>query len=589
LLSGLTPFQVRHAYGFDQIRFLDAMVAGDGSGQTIAIVDAFHDPHIFSDLDVFDATFGLQGDAKSGNQSLYDQYGPSSQFLTLATPDGMPPTDPGWSLEISLDVEWAHAIAPGAKILLVEAATTSYNAILDAVDYARRQMGVVAVSMSWGSEEFEPEAMFDTFFTTPYGHLGGSDGMGGFNLPGGVSFVAASGDYGSPEWPAVSPNVLAVGGTTLNLDSAGNYQFETPWVFSGGGISFYQPRPAYQSGTPSSNSRSNPDVGFAADPRSGFAVYDTVGISGLDGWLRVGGTSAGAPQWAALIAIADQGRALMGYGALDGFSQTLPAIYALPDSVFHSPQGAGPLIPGSTYSLETGRGTPIANLLIPALPGVSPPPVPGPTPVANAPGSPTEGSGSPVGAPGSPPKKTDPPSKTDRGHPLAVIPISQAGETPTPSRTLNPLAARTPPPTAPASIVMATPPRTLDGPVITGIGSIPETSPGIGLRNNPIAEVKEEQEFIGADVSTNGALFIDLKSVNEIREWKIETMAVAGEKENSFTAAPTPIAHAAPDDTSPPDTVLPLNRNWERVAFLLIAVATLLGPYSLEAKRQGTK
>jgi len=136
---------------------------------------------------------------------------------------------------------------------------------------------------------------------------------------------------------------------------------------------------------------------------------------------------------------------------------------------------------------------------------------------------------------------------------------------------------------------LATPPRTLDGPVITGIGSILETSPGIGLRNISFAEVKEEQEFIGADVSTNGALFIDLKSVNEIREWKIETMAVAGEKEKSFTAAPTPIAHAAHDDTSPPDTVLPLNRNWERVAFLLIAVATLLGPYSLEAKRQGTK
>lgn len=582
LLSGLTPMEIRHAYDFDQVRFLDGMVPGDGSGQTIAIVDAFHDPNIFSDVDVFDATF-----SSNGNQSLFDQYGSSQSFLTLAMPDGRPPTDPGWSLEISLDVEWAHAIAPGAKILLVEAATTSYNAIIDAVDYARHQIGVVAVSMSWGSEEFQPESIFDSYFTTPYGHLGGSNGFGGFNLPGGVTFVAASGDYGSPpEWPAVSPNVLAVGGTSLNLDASGNYQFETPWLFSGGGVSFYEPRPSYQTGTPSSNMRTNPDVGFDADPKSGFAVYDSVGISGLDGWMRVGGTSAGAPQWAALIAIADQGRALMGNGSLDGMTQTLPAIYSLPDSVFHTPQGGSPLVPGSTYSLEVGRGTPIANLLIPALPGLSPPP----PPVAgrpSAPGSPAPG----VDAPVSPPKKTNPPSKTDHGQNLAAILIIQTGDATPPWMTTNPAGQRSSSPVDLISLSNIIPLHLLDGPVITGIGSVPEIwfAPegkphDLGGKDDAFADEKAMPDSISEDTAMDRAPADGSNSTRETADWNIEPLI------SSIRSRQPPIPHSQSPaaiwtDGQPTSRgfMRAINRNWEWDA-LFVGVAALLGPFLAEPK-----
>src|SRR5262249_54579450 len=129
LLSVFTPTQIRHAYGFDQISFAvnGQTYKGDGSGQTIAIVDAYDDPNILSDLKRFDATFGLADPA-----------------FTKATPQGLPAADAGWAGEIALDVEWAHVIAPRAKILLVETASDNLSDLLVGVDYARRQTGVVA-------------------------------------------------------------------------------------------------------------------------------------------------------------------------------------------------------------------------------------------------------------------------------------------------------------------------------------------------------------------------------------------------------------------------------------------------------------
>src|SRR5262245_57358126 len=185
--AGLSPAQIRHAYGFDQIAFTSGgqSIVGDGRGQTIAIVDAFHDPTIASDADTFDRAFSI-----NGSQSLLSQYGPASQWLTVAHPQGLPASDSGWSEEIALDVEWAHAIAPGAHIMLVEAKSDSLTDLLGAVDYARRQPTVAAVSMSWGTNEFRSEASYDSYFTTPSGHSG-------------VTFVAASGDNGAPAtWPS---------------------------------------------------------------------------------------------------------------------------------------------------------------------------------------------------------------------------------------------------------------------------------------------------------------------------------------------------------------------------------------------------
>jgi subtilase family serine protease len=196
-LTGYTPAQIRHAYGFDQMWL-------DGRGVTIAIVDAYDDPKIGRDLTRFDRAFGLP-DPPSFTK--VDQFG-GTHFSW----------NDSWSGEISLDVEWAHAIAPQADILLVEAKSNSNQDLDTAVDYARNQPGVVAVSMSYGAGEVPFEIARDDLFTTPAGHIGG------FGLPGGINFVAATGDSGAPGgYPAYSPNVLSVGGTSLFLDGAGNY------------------------------------------------------------------------------------------------------------------------------------------------------------------------------------------------------------------------------------------------------------------------------------------------------------------------------------------------------------------------------
>ena len=349
--AALTPAQVRTAYGFNQIAFTTATgaaVAGNGSGTTIAIVDAYNDPYISSDVNTFDQRYSI-----NGSQTLYQQYGAASSFLTVATPEGRTANSASWSGEIALDVEWAHAIAPGAKILLVEAKSSSLTDLLNAVNYARSQSGVVAVSMSWGSSEFSAETSvaYQSDFTTPAGHAG-------------VTFVGASGDGGAPAtWPAVSTNVLSVGGTTLRTDSSGNYVSETAWSDSGGGPSRYFSKPSYQTAYAGTR-RGSPDVSYDANPNTGFSVYNTYG----GGWEQIGGTSAGAPQWAALIALADQGRALQGLGSLDGPTQLLPAVYAMPASNFHDvTSGSNGYAATTGYDVATGRGTPYAQNVIGSL------------------------------------------------------------------------------------------------------------------------------------------------------------------------------------------------------------------------------
>jgi hypothetical protein len=226
------------------------------------------------------------------------------------------------------------------------------------VDYARNLPGVSVVSMSWGGGEWSSEGSYNNSFTTPSGHIG-------------VTFVASTGDSGSsgnPEFPSVSPNVLAVGGTQLSTDGAGNYLGETGWSGSTGGISTSESQPGYQHGvvTQTTTQRAVPDVAYNGSSGSPYAVYDT---SSYGGWIQVYGTSAGAPQWAALVAIADQGRALAGEGTLDGGTQTLPAIYQLPSSDFHDITSGsnGAYSAGPGYDLVTGRGSPLANRVVAGL------------------------------------------------------------------------------------------------------------------------------------------------------------------------------------------------------------------------------
>ncbi len=340
--TGYTPQQIQTAYGINK-------VVGNGAGQTIAIVDAYNDPNITSDLATFDREFGLPAPPNFTVDNL-----------------GTTTTNAGWALETSLDVEWAHAVAPGANIDLVEASSATLSGLFSAVNYARYQPGVSVVSMSWGTPEFWGESAYDSIFTTPAGHTG-------------VTFVAASGDSGAwsgPTYPSVSPNVLAVGGTSLTLAANNTYGSETGWSDSTGGFSgydsdwrTYELEPSYQTATLqaaglSYGVRTSPDVSFNADPNTGVAVYDSVPYSGQSGWFEVGGTSAAAPAWAALVVIADQGLAMAGQPTLSN-TQVQTDLYSLSSSDFHNiTTGFNGYDATTGYNLVTGLGTPRANLVI---------------------------------------------------------------------------------------------------------------------------------------------------------------------------------------------------------------------------------
>lgn len=348
--SALTPSQIAAAYNLNAS-------ATSGSGQTIAIVDAYNDPNIRADLAAFDAQYNLP----SPNLTVVNQYGQTS---------GLPATSADWSLEIALDVEWAHAAAPGAKIVLVEASSESVTDLMTAVQTAANLANVV--SLSWGGSEFHGETAYDTaaYFGKPN-----------------VTFVAASGDDGGAaraEWPAVSPYVVSVGGTTLSVTGSGSVRSETAWSASGsrwsgysgsaGGASLYESAPSYQVSALGSSviRRSTPDVAADANPSTGLSVYSSVSGAGPTGWSQVGGTSAASPLWAGIIAAADQARAAVGKASLSS-SQTLTLLYGLYRSSSYSSDFRD-ITSGSNfaatarsgYDMVTGLGSPLAGTLVAA-------------------------------------------------------------------------------------------------------------------------------------------------------------------------------------------------------------------------------
>jgi subtilase family serine protease len=323
--SGYTVAQIRRAYGFDQI-------VGDGTGQTIAIVDAFGSPTAQADLDKFSATFGI----------------PSTTLKIYYAQPKSGRKDSGWALETSLDVQWAHAIAPGATIALVVAKSNSLSDLLGAVDYAV-QLGAAQISMSWGAAEFSSEASYDSHFNKT-----------------GITFLASSGDNGAGViWPAVSPYVVSVGGTTLGLDGLGNVLSETAWSGSGGGVSKYLSRPPFQSGWQGMSNRGVPDVSYNADPNSGLPVYIS-NYNGASGWITVGGTSAGAPQWAAAVALINAARAKPLNGA-NGLLYALAAADYAGDYRDITSGNNGAYTATASYDFVTGLGSPVSNNLVPAL------------------------------------------------------------------------------------------------------------------------------------------------------------------------------------------------------------------------------
>ncbi len=307
---GYKPAQVKHAYGFDLLNY-------GGSGRTIAIVSAYSCPTAQSDLNVFSTQFALP------QTTIKIIYG----GVTPAAVDGT------WALETSLDLQWAHALAPKASLILAVAASSSWPDLIAAVDAAVKA-GANIVSMSWGGAEFTTETTYESHFQKS-----------------GVTFVAASGDKGAgTSWPACSPSVVAVGGTTLYLNSAGNLTApEKGWTGSGGGFSSAFARPAYQTGWQTNAKRAIPDVSILGDPNTGVTIYDSTPYNGQKGWFQIGGTSAGTVMWAALIALADEQRLLAGSVLLTGSNASL---YTLAGSV-----NASKVSLYSTYFFDVTTGS----------------------------------------------------------------------------------------------------------------------------------------------------------------------------------------------------------------------------------------
>jgi subtilase family serine protease len=325
---GYTPTQIRHAYGFDTL-------SAQGAGQTVAIVDAYGSPTIAKDLATFSTKFGLP-----------------AATLTIAYPQGRPAkVDGGWALETALDVEWVHAIAPKAKILLVVAKDAYGSNMFPSVVYGATR--AAQVSMSWGGGEFAGEgAALKQYFNRS-----------------GVAYVGSAGDSGGdPNIPSALSQVICVGGTTLNLNGAGTITSETGWDGSNGGKSIDIPRPAWQKLWNKTAMRECPDVSCVADPNTGVPVYSSTPWSpGQKGWVQVGGTSLSAPIVAAMMARVNSGRgsaltgvpaAVYSLGTPTAFKTYFRDITAGSNNSYSCKAG---------YDMVTGIGSPKANTLVPAL------------------------------------------------------------------------------------------------------------------------------------------------------------------------------------------------------------------------------
>jgi kumamolisin len=272
-----------------------------GGKKAIAIVDAYDDPAASSDLNNFSSQFGLPAPNFS---VVYAPYGGANPGSCVGPPSEPPSAfNTGWDVEESLDIEWAHAMAPNARLYLVEAQSNLYSDLLCAVTVASNlvsRAGGGEVSMSWGGGEFSEETMFDGVFTTPT-----------------VVYFASSGDSPGVMYPSASPNVVAVGGTSIGRNSIGNFVAESVWQVAGGGPSAYEVLPTYQHGVASTiggNYRGVPDVASDANPYTGVWVLDTlgecastgIGVSTCGGpraatWWVVGGTSVSSPVWAGIV------------------------------------------------------------------------------------------------------------------------------------------------------------------------------------------------------------------------------------------------------------------------------------------------
>jgi subtilase family serine protease len=375
-LSCYVPDEIAAAYDYPARSQLD------GSGQTILIVDAYSHPLVLRNLRTFDALFGIPNPA-SGNFLQVD--GPS------VTSSGSGDVD-GWGVETALDVQWAHAMAPGARIVLVQAASDDdANMAAALAEYVPQYPGAI-ISQSFG----EPEPMAGSVLPTYRDAYETATALGD-------TILASAGDDGatwtpilgttSPtyaSYPASDPLVTGVGGTQglpygNGLLVNGHYGGEQVWnepavdAATGGAPSVLFASPPWQRAASPYKTRSVPDVAYNAAENGGVYVIHTVESGATAGHTfiyLVGGTSAGSPQWAAIFALANEARGLQGEGPIGWANATLAKIGSQDKSqgAFHditvgndaldSPSGfsAGP-----GYDLATGWGTPDVANLIPAL------------------------------------------------------------------------------------------------------------------------------------------------------------------------------------------------------------------------------
>ncbi|MBW8844208.1 MAG: S53 family peptidase [Burkholderiales bacterium] len=373
-----SPAQIRAAYALPTLPasttgLAAAQAAQLGAGQTIYLVNAKHDPNIAAELAAFNAKFGLPTctsrtltatttlplAAASGTAcELVIAYSAAAN-LTSTTPA----YDSGWATEIALDVQWAHATAPLARLVLIEAPDAGVSSLSNAVALANR-MGTGVVSMSFGASEGSWTASYDGVF--------GATGM---------SYVAATGDNGAAvSWPSVSARVLAVGGTTLSYSGSGA-RSETTWSGTGGGTSAYTALPSYQSGTIGGYARrAVADVAFNADPNSGQYVALLAPGTTATRWVSAGGTSLATPQWAGLVAVANAMRAAGGKAALGqpntAVYQQIGAVSTQYSAAFKDvASGSNGTCTSCTakagYDTPTGWGTPNVGALLTSLSGAS--------------------------------------------------------------------------------------------------------------------------------------------------------------------------------------------------------------------------
>jgi subtilase family serine protease len=277
-------------YGTVQFHSAYTSTVNAPSKTIIAIVDAYDNPNVLSDLNTYSDSFGIPRLAGC-TTSITNSATPCFQKIDQRGGTRLPRTNSGWALEIALDVEVAHAMCQNCSILLVEADSNSFSNLLAAEDRAGL-MGAKIISNSWGGNEFSGETS-----STYDGH---------FNKPG-IEITVSSGDSGyGTEFPAASKYVTAVGGTTLNLNG-GAYAIETAWNGAGSGCSSYESIPSWQVGITDSlcaGHRMVADVSADADPNTGAAVYDSVNYQGQKGWFQVGGTSLSSPLIAGIYALA---------------------------------------------------------------------------------------------------------------------------------------------------------------------------------------------------------------------------------------------------------------------------------------------